>query len=213
MTMSISSQSARPPEVAPKRGTMATYGGAGAPRTSNDAASLLALAERLMRSPSADPELQRRLIGFLGANSAAWTLENRARLRRLLAQRGWQVVDDLANFASSRPRTDVLDDVELVLRGLSPAWADRVHSICDADQYPEWTRACFLRAAVRLDRRIAEEALPRALNARSAELRDTAVGLIAEVGLGNARELLEARLAREVDQSIRDSINDALADL
>ena len=180
-----------------------------APKTAEEASALLERAERLLSSGGANGVL-RTLARFLGANSSAWTPSNRARLRRVLASRGVDALEAIVKTLQAHPRTDVLDDAELTLRGLTKEALEAVSPLVGNPALAPSVRACLLRAIVGANTERRERLLSSSLNDAEMELRDAAASLIGELDLVSSKPLLERRLARETDPTVRASIRDAL---
>lgn len=184
----------------------------GAPQTPDEATALLSRAERLLRSQGTSAPLL-ELTRFLGANSHAWTSANRARLRRLLASLGAEVIGAIVKTLMAHPRTDILDDAELVLRALPEGEARGLRALATQQGLPASVRACLLRAAVQARGPGSEELLLVALLDPEPEMRDAAASLVGELDLRKGRAILDRQLAREINAMVRDSIREALASL
>jgi len=193
--------------------TPRTYSEApGAPQTPDEASALLSNAERLLRSQGTSAPLL-ELTRFLGANSYAWTSANRARLRRLLGSLRAEVIGAIVKTLVAHPRTDILDDAELVLRALPEGEARDLRALAMQQGLPASVRACLLRAAVQARGLGSEELLLAALIDAEPEMRDAAASLVGELDLPNGRAILDRQLARENHAIVRDSIREALASL
>ena len=180
-----------------------------APRTPEEASALLSRAERIFRSGvTTEPLLE--LTRFLGANSHAWTPANRARLRRVIAGFGTAAIDAVVTTMHAHPRTDILDEAELVLRGLPPDSIGRVRRLVAEQSLLPGVRACLLRAAVRAGGPGTAEVLYAALNDVEPELREGAASLVSEFDIPNGRTMLERRLARETNTFVKDTIRETL---
>jgi hypothetical protein len=184
----------------------------GAPQTPDEASALLSRAERLFRLQGTSAPLL-DLTRFLGANSHAWTSANRARLRRLLAGLGADVIGAIVRTLIAHPRTDILDDAELVLRALPEGEAASLRPLAMQQGLPPSVRACLLRAAVHARGPGSEELLLTALVDPEPEIRDAAASLVGELDLPKGRAILHRQLARETSAMVRDSIREALASL
>ncbi|MGA3122903.1 MAG: hypothetical protein ABSF69_19215 [Polyangiaceae bacterium] len=196
------------PSTSPKtyRATLAI------PTTPEEASNLLTRVERIVDKGRVTNELLLDLARFLGANSAAWTPVNRARLRRALAGfDGTAVVDAIVAMIQSHPRTDILDEAELALRGLAPHSASRMRRLVLEPGLDAGVRVCILRAAARLDTSGSAESVRLALSDPETELRDAAIALLAELALPTGRAWLQQRLDRESSAMVQDAIRDALA--
>ncbi len=185
----------------------------GIPRSPEEAGKLLSHAERLVRDGRMTPDYVRELTRFLGANSAAWTRTNRERLRRVLSALAEGVIDAVVATMSRLPRTDILDECELVLRRLPADAITELRRLVQKDERIRLlasVRATLLRAATRADERGSLATLLAALNDPEPEVRDAAAGLLGEIGEITSREALEKRLERETDDSVRASLREAL---
>ncbi|HEX7602382.1 MAG TPA: HEAT repeat domain-containing protein [Polyangiaceae bacterium] len=156
-----------------------------------------------------------RLALFLGANSAAWTLANRGRLRDVLVGWGEAVIEPVVNAMSSLPRTDIQDECELVLCSLPLEAAPSLRRLLELGQpaIARGAKATVLRAVARLDERGSLEAVCAALDDPEAEVRDAAASILGEMGSASNRALLERRLAGETDKVVRATIVYALESL
>jgi len=183
-----------------------------APTTPQEANDLLTRVERILEQGRATDGLLEQITRFLGANSAAWTPVHRARLRRALAGfDGTAVVDAIVAMIQSHPRTDILDEAELALRGLAPHSASRMRRLVLEPGLDAGVRVCILRAAARLDTSGSAESVRLALSDPETELRDAAIALLAELALPTGRAWLQQRLDRESSAMVQDAIRDALA--
>jgi hypothetical protein len=89
------------------------------PHTPEDAEALLVYYAVLQEErPLEDAEL-RRLAGFLGANSKAWTLKNRQELHCLLMLAGKDAVRPIVERVADHPRTDIVDAAIFVLQDIA----------------------------------------------------------------------------------------------
>lgn len=120
-----------------------------APRTPEEADRLLSRVDELVQKGRVPAGLPFELARFLGANSSAWTQQNRTRLRRALAGLERRVIDPLIQAMRALPRTDVLDEAELVLRNLAPTVGPRLRQLVEERGLEPAVRACVLRALAR----------------------------------------------------------------
>lgn len=183
------------------------------PGTPEEAEALLSRVETLANKSPIANDLLPELVRFLGANARAWTPRNRTRLRSVIASFGGEAIDAIVAAIRKTPRTDILDDAELVLRALPGAKNIALAHLVAERSLEAPVRACLLRALARSDGHGAAETVQHALHDPEPELRDAAAGLVAELGLPQARAILERRLDREPIASIQKSIRDALAEL
>jgi len=156
-----------------------------------------------------------QLARFLGANSAAWTTANRERLRNVLTGLGEVAIESVVAAMTRLPRTDVLDEGELVLRSLPLEDAPKLQRLLDLDRrdIAPSVKAVILRAMARLDTHGSLAVVHAALNDSAAEVRDAAASLLGELGDEASRVPLENRLQRERDDTVRASIQEALDSL
>jgi hypothetical protein len=197
------------PGVSPK-----TYrASSAAPTTPQEANDLLTRVERILEQGRATDGLLEQITRFLGANSAAWTPVNRARLRRALAGfDGTAAVEAIVAMMQRHPRTDILDEAELALRGLDADAAQYMQRLIGrAPGLEAGIRVRLLGAVVRLDPGGSAEPMYFALHDPEAELREAAVALAVELELSNVRTWLQQRLDRESSATVKDAIRDALA--
>ncbi len=188
----------------------------GVPTNPEEAEKLVAHAERLVRAGRMTADYVQDLTRFLGANSAAWTRTNRERLRRVLSALAEGVVDALVATMTRLPRTDVLDECELVLRGLPPDAMPDLRRLAQRDErvpLAASVRATLLRAAARTDGAGSVSTLIAVLNDPEPEVREAAASLLGEVGGTAGRVALERRLEREADAAIRASVLEAIDSL
>ncbi len=191
-----------------------TYGGPlTAPRTTDEANALLSRVEQFLHRGQATSDLLADLARFLGGNSQAWTPANRARLRRALASvEGSGAIHAIVATLQRFPRTDVLDEAELVFRALPPESMNSLKRLVEERALEPAARVCLLRGLARSGHGPAD-VVYAALNDPEPQLRDSAASLLAELGLGSARIHLQRRLERESNEMVRASIEEALASL
>jgi hypothetical protein len=184
-----------------------------APTTPQEANDLLTRVERILEQGRATDGLLEQITRFLGANSAAWTPVHRARLRRALAGfDGRAAVDAIVAMMLRHPRTDILDEAELALRGLDVDAAQYMRRLVEREPGLEaGIRARLLGAVVRSDPSGSAGPIYFALRDPDAELREAAVALAVEFELPNVLTWLEQRLERESSATVKDAIRDALA--
>jgi hypothetical protein len=124
----------------------------GIPRSPEQADRILSNAERLLEDREMTGGHAAQLTRFLRANSAAWTPASRERLRKVLAELGESAVEPVVAAMTKLPRTDVLDEGELVRRSLPREAAPKLRRFLDPIECGGITpsvRACVLRAVVR----------------------------------------------------------------
>jgi hypothetical protein len=187
----------------------------GIPKNQGEADKLLSHAERLLRDGGMPSEYVSQLTGFLGANSTAWNGANRERLRKVLASLGETAIEPVVAAMSKLPRTDILDEGELVLRSLPREAAPSLRRFLELEQrgiMPS-VRTAVMRAAARVDPIGSLPALHTALNDSDSELRDAAAALLGELGDGSSRAILTKRLGRESDDLVVASIREAIESL
>lgn len=183
------------------------------PRTPDEAEKLLDACARSLRGAPSAQQTVRQLARFLGANSGAWTLANQDRLRVMLASRGAAVIEPLLDIMSEVPRTDVLDAVETVLLSLPSDASPQLSRIAvSAHVVAPPVRACFLRAAVRLDPKNAWALLGRALvDPSSAEVREAAASLVGDLRDARHVPVLHRCLIDEKSEAVREALGEAIA--
>jgi len=153
-----------------------------------------------------------QLTRFLGANNTAWTSPNRGRLRKVLSSLGEQVIESVVAAMNKLPRTDILDDGELVLRSLprEAGPALRRFLVFEQPGVAPSVRTAVLRAVARIDPGGSLPAVHAALNDSDSEVRDAAASLLGEIGDGSSRAILARRLGRESDDLVIRSIREAI---
>jgi hypothetical protein len=184
------------------------------PRTEAEASELLARVDSVLRGDRTPATLVLELTRFLGANSAAWSPQNRARLRRTLAGLdAATVIGAIVTTVQAHPRTDVLDEAELVLRALPPHAFDPLQRLVGDRSLEPAVRACVLRAAARSADVDSASLLYETLNDPDSEVREVAAGLVADLEVPGGRIRLERRLEREANAMVQEALRDALASL
>jgi hypothetical protein len=195
-------------------GSPRTYGGPLLPpKTAEEADALLSRVERLLLKSQATRDWIPELTRFLGANSQAWTAANRSRLRHILASGDdGGVLNAVISTIRRVPRTDVLDEAELVLRALPSDHLTRLSGLVGESGLEPAVRACLLRAVARSGRGPAEIVVA-SLNDPEPEVRESAATLVGELRLARGREWLMQRLSREPSELVQAAIREAIASL
>lgn len=182
------------------------------PENAADAAQLLEAARRRLSSEvSGVSALPRDLARFLGANSAAWSHQNRVKLRTLLASIGEAGIAAALAAVAERPRADVGDDAAEVLRLAVRRWPTLVGALeqrFDSARSP--VRATIVRGIASFD--VARALIVKALGDDDPEVRDAAAQALGRAD-ASVRAILERQLGKEQHAIVRESIQMALDEL
>lgn len=175
---------------------------------------MLAFTRDRLRGPEGD-RIARDLARFLGANSSVWTWPRRENLRSLLASVGERGAVAALQALERTPRTDVSDEVGVVLRKIlrdSPSVATSLVRAYNRSRSVV-VRATLVRALGSARQLPALSLVLRALDDAEPEVREAASFAVAEQDERAAKEHLRRRLQAEQNAVVREAIEEVLSEL
>jgi hypothetical protein len=176
------------------------------PKTDTEGDALLTQLERLPDRRAWVPQL----VQILGAGNRIWNMERRARLFKIIASAGDYAVGHVLDVVMEFPRAEVLDDAQLLLRSTEIS----VDSLRTWFSYVAGSaRAVLITALAHRHDLHSANLMEQSLDDQDAEVRDAAASALVVLRPRSALVALTQRRARETDNFVRASIDDAIADI